>query len=288
MIKKQIAVLLVLAEVLLLAGCALFQSAPQNTTAEPTSEPLRDNNGNVIPVYSDVELSSLDPSLFFVDENGRMQYNDPAVKVYTGIDVSVFQGEVDFSAVKADGIDFVMLRVGYRGYGETGSLNEDANFRKNCENACAAGLKVGAYFFSQAISPEEAAEEAEYVLSILKDYNITYPVAYDWEAIDYDEARTDGLDNETITKCACAFCDKIAAAGYDTVVYFNRSLGYFSYDLSLVKNHYFWLAEYGGTPSFIYDFRIWQYTKTGSVSGITGDVDLNISITDFSEKESVG
>ena len=288
MIKKQIAVLLVLAEVLLLAGCALFQNAPQNTTAEPTSEPLRDNNGNVIPVYSDVELSSLDPSLFFVDENGRMQYNDPAVKVYTGIDVSVFQGEVDFSAVKADGIDFVMLRVGYRGYGEKGSLNEDENFRKNCESACAAGLKVGAYFFSQAISPEEAAEEAEYVLSIIKDYNITYPVAYDWEAIDYDEARTDGLDNEMITKCACAFCDKIAAAGYDTVVYFNRSLGYFSYDLSLVKNHYFWLAEYGGTPSFIYDFRIWQYTKTGSVSGITGDVDLNISITDFSEKESVG
>ncbi len=96
------------------------------------------------------------------------------------------------------------------------------------------------------------------------------------------------MDNESITQCALAFCDAVSAAGYQTVIYFNRSLGYFSYDLSAVKDHLFWLAEYGEAPSFIYDYRLWQYTDNGAVDGVEGKVDLNISITDFSESESVG
>lgn len=258
---------------------------------EPVSETepvIMDGNGDVIPVYNDVEKSVLDPDKFRKNEKGRVYYDDPEVTLYNGIDISVYQGEIDWEAVKNDGIDFVMLRAGYRGYGTNGSLNEDENFRKNCENAFAAGLKVGVYFFSQAITVKEAREEAAFTLKIIKDYDITYPVAYDWEVIDYDTARTDGLDNETITQCALAFCERISQAGYQSTIYFNCALGYFSYDLSLVKNHYFWLAEYKDAPSFIYDFRIWQYTQEGAVAGVNTKVDMNISLTDFSDEESVG
>ena len=275
---------LVAAALLLFTSCGILSP---NTSYETQSTAPRDNNGNEIPVYSDVNLTALDPELFYTDENGRVRYADSSVKIYSGIDISVFQGDVDWDAVKNDGIDFVMLRVGFRGYTQ-GSLNEDANFRKNCENALRSGLNVGVYFFSQAITAEEAEEEADYVLSLIKDYDIQYPVAYDWETIDYDSARTDGLDNETITQCAVRFCDRIAAAGYTPVIYFNRSLGYFNYDLSLIKDYHFWLAEYKGAPSFIYDYKLWQYSKDGTVNGIDGSVDLNISIQDYSEKESVG
>ena len=283
---KRVLGVLVCAVLLFSAGCTPPLDLSDLITEDTTV--LTDPNGNAIPVYSDVALSALDPSLFIPDENGRMTYADDAVKMYTGVDVSVFQGEIDFQKVKADGVDFVMLRAGYRGYGPQGVINEDANFKKNYENAIAAGLKVGVYFFSQAVSVQEAKEEADFVLSLISGLEITYPVAYDWERIDYDTARTDGLDNETITDCALGFCDTVAEAGYPSVIYFNRSLGYFSYDLSKVRNHYFWLAEYGASPSFIYDFRIWQYTDAGTVDGISGIVDINISITDFSESESVG
>ena len=266
-----------------ISGCGFLLQEP---IAEPTTV-LRDNNGDVVPVYNDVELTSLSPELFQTDENGRMYYMDPDVKIYSGIDISVFQGDIDWEKVKNDGIDFVILRAGFRGYSQ-GGLNEDANFKKNCENALSAGLNVGVYFFSQAIRPEEAEAEADYLLNLIRDYDITYPVAYDWETIDYDTARTDGLDNETITECAVRFCDKISTAGYTPVIYFNRSQGYFSYDLSLIKDYHFWLAEYDTAPSFIYDYKIWQYSKTGSVDGISGEVDMNIFIQDYTNTESVG
>ncbi len=266
-----------------ICGCSV---APFFHGDETTA--VTDSNGNEIPVYSDVALTELDPSLFITDENGRVHYADADVKTQTGIDVSVFQGDIDWQAVKNDGIDFVMLRVGYRGYGPKGTLNEDELFRTNCENALNAGLQVGVYFFSQAVSPAEAEEEARFVLDIIKDYNVTYPVAYDWEVIDYDTARTDGLDNETITQCALRFCDTVTGAGYRSIIYFNRSLGYFNYDLSAVKDHYFWLAEYGEAPSFIYDYRIWQYTEKGTVAGVDTVVDLNISLLLGNNTESVG
>ncbi len=254
------------------------------TTAESTETAtvLTDGNGNAIPVYDDVSLTELDPSLFKTDEYGRMLYADPSVPYYTGIDVSVHQGDIDWEKVKADGIDFVMLRAGCRGYGPSGLIYEDENFKKNCEAANLAGLKVGAYFFSQAITVEEAEAEADFMIDILKDQTISFPVAFDWESIYYDTARTDGLDNETITQCALRFCNKMESAGYRPIIYFSLDIGYFSYDLSILKNHHFWLAEYKDTPSFIYNYRIWQYTEKGSVDGIAGNVDMNIAITNFS------
>lgn len=285
--KKSIGFTLIVLFILILCSCTVGNVIPEIPTAEPTTV-LRDANGDVIPVYSDVDRSVLDPELFVKNETGRVFYDDDSISVYTGIDVSVFQGEIDWEKVKADGIDFVMLRAGYRGYGPTGKINEDAKFRQNFEGAYAAGLKIGVYFFSQAISVREAQEEADFVLDLIKDYDIAYPVAYDWEAIDYDTARTDGLDNDTITSCAAAFCEKIKNAGYESIIYFNRSLGYFSYDLSKVNDYHFWLAEYNDTPSFIYNYKLWQYSREGSVDGIEGSVDLNIAITDFSKTGSLG
>ena len=248
----------------------------------PTEETkLTNAYGNEIPVYSDVSLSDLDPALFIRNENGRFTYADPTVRSYTGVDVSTFQGEIDWDAVQADGIDFAMLRVGYRGYGPEGKLGDDDRFAENYKAAAAAGLKVGVYFFSQAISPEEAREEADFVLSRTADISLDYPIAYDWERIDYDTARTDSMTSEQISACAAAFCDEIAAHGYDALIYFNRELGYFNYDLSVVNSYHFWLAEYLEKPTFIYDYKMWQYTKTGSVRGIDGNVDLNICVYNY-------
>ena len=280
-IKKQTVLLicLVLVFTLICSSCSFF-----GLTAEPTTvtEPLTTPNGNEIPAYSDVERTNLDPSLFLKDEKDRYYYADDMVQTYTGIDVSVFQQTIDWNAVKNDGVDFAMLRIGYRGYGPEGKIGEDDLFYTNYTNALAAGLKVGVYFFSQATTPEEAREEAAFVLEKIRGLDIAYPVAYDWEVIDYDEARTDNMTAEQISDCAVAFCDAISASGHSVLVYFNRELGYFNYDLSKLNQYHFWLAEYLTTPTFIYDYKIWQYSKEGHVEGIDGIVDLNISVYDYS------
>ncbi len=286
MLKKGL--LILLSFMILLPACGCSKDVEQRISAfmDSQEEPLLvDSNGRVIPVYNDVERTSLDPSSFYRAEDGRVYYKDENVRLYTGVDVSVHQGDIDWNAVKNDGVDFAMLRVGARGYGTEGKLYEDAKFEDNYVGAINAGLKVGVYYFSQAISTAEAEEEAEYVIYKLENKVIDYPVAFDWEHISYDTARTDGLDNETITQIALAFCNKIASAGFTPIIYFNRSLGYFSYDLSEIKDYHFWLAEYYDAPSFIYDYKIWQYTEKGTVNGIEGSVDLNLSIIDFSNQK---
>ena len=285
--KKYIKIIAVLTAALLVCTVCAFgayrvvkrlNSSPGITT-EP---PVTDISGRIIPNHTDIAKSVLSPELFVRDGNGRMTYSDPAVKTYTGIDVSVFQGDIDWDAVKNDGIDFVMLRVGYRGYGQKGIMGKDDKFDSNYEGAKKAGLKVGVYFFSQATNESEAREEAAFVLDAVRDCPLDYPIAYDWEFVDNDEARTNGMTSEDITVCAKAFCEAIKSAGKVPVIYFNCETGYFNYDLPQVKDYGFWLAEYYDTPSFYYNYKMWQYSKTGSVDGISGDVDMNISIVDFS------
>lgn len=269
-------VLLILSSVVLLSGCSFsFNSEP--TTSAPIY--ATDVNGEYVPIHKDVDESCLDPHLFTMDENGRMNYEDDAFTVITGIDVSVFQGEIDWNKVKEDGIDFVILRVGFRGYGSKGIMEEDRKFRENFVQAKQAGLDVGAYFYSQAVNETEAREEAKFVLDIIKDIELDYPIAYDWEYVDYDTARTDNMTSSEITLCAKAFCDEIKAAGREVIIYFNREIGYFEYDLNTLKNIDFWLAEYSDYPTFIYKYKMWQYTDNGIVDGIDSSVDMNIFIT---------
>lgn len=169
-----------------------------------------------------------------------------------------------------------MLRLGHRGYTE-GGLFRDQTFEQNLRGALDAGLEVGVYFFSQAVTPQEAEEEADYVLEALGGQALTFPVAFDWESIPGDEARTDGLDGETVTRCAAAFCKRIEDAGYRPAVYFNQTQGYLRYDLRRLTDYALWLAEYDAAPDFYYHFDLWQYTDTGRVDGIRGDVDLDLA-----------
>ena len=266
--------LLIVAVSIILSGCAfIFPSEPVTEYESPYAT---DINGDFVPVHDDVDESALDPMLFYKDENGRMQYSDTTRTYLTGIDVSVFQGNINWEEVKADGIDFVILRIGYRGYGSKGIMGIDDKFYENYDGAVSAGLKVGAYFYSQATNAAEAREEAQYVLAALGDRELQMPVVYDWEYVDNAEARTANMTSEQITECAVNFCNEIELSGRDVMIYFNREIGYFEYDLASINGYDFWLAEYCDYPTFIYKFNMWQYTDSGTVKGINSTVDMNI------------
>lgn len=235
--------------------------------------------GMTMEAVPGVAVNRYDPDGFYTDEKGRVQYTSKGASARAGIDVSYSQGDIDWAAVAADGVDFAIIRLGYRGYTQ-GAIQTDSCFYQNIQGALDAGLDVGVYFFSQAITPEEARQEADYVLSLLESYPITCPVVYDWEPITFAEgARTDQLENEVLTQCAAAFCQQIAQAGYTPAVYFNQEMGYFSFDLKELSPFQFWLAEYDSCPSFYYGFTMWQYTHEGRVDGIQTPVDWNL---DFS------
>ena len=194
----------------------------------------------------------------------------------TGIDVSSYQGDIDWEAVAADGITFAMIRVGYRGYLD-GTITEDTWARDNLAGALAAGLDVGVYFFSQALTPQEAAREAAFVISFIEGYPITMPVVFDWEHVSDDAARTAGMqDMDTLTACADAFLDAVETAGYDGMVYFNRSQSRELLELAVLKDHGFWLVQYDAPMTFPWQIAMWQYSDQGTVAGIRGRVDLNL------------
>lgn len=231
-------------------------------------------------VLADMPLNSYAAECFGASD-GRAAYTAAGVQTITGVDVSYWQGDVDWAAVKADGIGFAMLRLGYRGYGQAGNMMLDEKFLQNAQNAAAAGLPVGVYFYSQATTVAEAQEEAAFVLKYLQGLNITWPVVFDWE-IPNDSARTVNVDVDTLTACADAFCKDIAAAGYKPMIYFGDVVGYLRYDLSLLKQYDFWYAGfYDSVPTFRYDFKMWQYTEQGTVKGISGAADLNLSFVDY-------
>ena len=209
----------------------------------------------------------------FYEENGMLRYAKSAH--LTGVDVSEHQEKIDWAAVRAAGVDFAILRIGYRGYTE-GSIQEDAYFEQNLAGAIDAGLDVGVYFFSQAMDEQEAREEARFVLDKISGYQLAYPVFFDWEKIGAD-ARSDAMDLTSLTTVTDTFCSEIEAAGYQAGLYFNQQLGYEELHLPSLQGYTFWLAEYNDTPSFTYDFDLWQYASDGSVDGIDGDVDLNLA-----------
>ncbi len=194
-----------------------------------------------------------------------------------GVDVSSFQGTIDWEEVAAAGVQFAMIRAGYRGY-SYGSIYEDSCFQENIEGALDAGLEVGVYFFSQAVTVEEAIEEAEYTLQLIQDYPVTYPVVFDWERQTASSSRTRNTGYDTASACAAAFCETVSAAGYTPMYYASANSAY-RFEMEYLSEYSFWLAHYTtdwGPTSFQYHFDLWQYTSSGSVPGISGDVDLDI------------
>lgn len=237
-----------------------------------------------LPVLEDVPLST-HPLEQLKEENDRMVSYDSygSINAMTGIDISVYNEVYDWDAVKADGIDFVMMRVGYRTYGG-GQIKKDTAFQQNYKAAKEAGLLVGAYFFSQAISIEEAIDEAIFTAQQLEGLELDFPVVYDWEIIYDDDARTDAVAVDVLTDFTLAFCQHMESFGYQPMIYQNKRTSLLKLDLPRIQDYPFWLAEYGDGPTYIYDYDMWQYTCTGTVDGIKGAVDINLSFYDYSKE----
>ncbi len=231
---------------------------------------------HVLDVFSDIPAAVYEPDGFSIDpDSGFMTYADARFDTRLGIDVAYYQGDIDWQAVADDGVEFAIIRVGGRGY-TLGNLYDDVQFEQNMQGAIDAGLDVGVYMFSQAISVDEARAEAEYVLSRVQGYDVNYPIVWDWEVIGGGDGRADNLDADTLGQAAAAFCDTIAAAGYTPMIYFNSYVGYLSYDLRDIVDYDWWYAGYSDHPLFYYHFDMWQYTSSGSVDGINGRVDVNL------------
>ena len=199
-------------------------------------------------------------------------------KVY-GIDVSYYQGNIDWKKVKNSGVEFVIIRVGYRGYGSAGTLVEDPKFKTYLDGATKAGLKVGVYFYTQAITTAEAKAEAKFVLDRIKGYSLQMPVYYDIESVDYDTGRLDsaGLSKAQKTALCTAFCDTIIKSGYSAGVYANYTwLNYYIDGAGLGKKYPIWLAHYTSNTNYDQRMDMWQYSGSGTVSGISAYTDVNV------------
>lgn len=199
-------------------------------------------------------------------------------KVY-GIDVSYYQGNIDWKKVKNSGVEFVIIRVGYRGYGSAGTLVEDPKFKTYLDGATKAGLKVGVYFYTQAITTAEAQEEAKFVLDRIKGYSLQMPIYYDIESVDYDTGRLDsaGLSKAQKTALCTAFCDTIIKSGYSAGVYANYTwLNYYIDGAGLGRKYPIWLAHYTSNTNYDQRMDMWQYSGSGTVSGISAYTDVNV------------
>lgn len=222
-----------------------------------------------------VEPNDLTEDDFSVS-NGKIVYTGDKYDTLRGIDVSEHQKEIDWNEVAGSGIDYAYIRVGRRGYTE-GGLFDDAYFEKNILEAQEAGLRTGVYIFSQAVSVQEAIEEANYLIEEVREYDIPLPVVYDWEKINEDGSRTADISTEIRTDCAVAFCETVKNAGYVPCVYINRNMGYYGYDLSRLDDYEIWFSlPESGFPNFYYHVDMWQYSFTETVPGISVETDMNL------------
>ncbi|MBQ6806511.1 MAG: glycoside hydrolase family 25 protein [Lachnospiraceae bacterium] len=214
------------------------------------------------------------------------KYTENGKKIsYIGADISKHDGNVNFNSLKATGVDFVIIRLGARGYA-TGQLTLDEYFVENMEAAIEAELDIGVYFYSQAISQEEANQEANFVVQNLEPYraHIKYPVAFAMEKISNDQARTDTLTRENKTTIANTFLGGIQAAGYVPMLYGNKEYLIKSVDLTQLQNYDVWLSQEEEIPDYPYQYTMWQYTTTGVLNGIKGDANLNICFVSYSDR----
>lgn len=231
--------------------------------------PIQDNLKK--NTYSEDNLTKLD--------NGELQYTeDGKVISHKGIDVSYHQGEIDWQKVAQDGVEFAFLRVGIRGYG-TGKVVLDEQFENNVKGALANGIQVGVYFYSQSVNQEEVLEEARVVLEQIAPYRITGPVVYDAEKV--SDSRTSSLSSTERTDMAITFCETVKEAGYRPMVYLNLDTAFSMLELERLEEYDKWLAHYDSVMYYPYDYKIWQYSESGTVDGINGEVDLNISFEEW-------
>lgn len=209
-------------------------------------------------------------------DSDKIAYDDGEYTIVKGVDVSYHNGVVDWKKVKKQGYEFAILRLGYRGYGEDGSLNVDEQFQSSFKAARKAGMKLGVYFFSQAVNEKEALEEAELTLTELNNSKLDLPVFFDPELITNDTARTDGLSGRQFTLNTIAYCERIKQAGYEPAIYSNLYWEARLFDLYELREYPIWYADYRAVPQTPYHFKYWQYSESGSVDGISGGTDLDV------------
>jgi len=208
------------------------------------------------------------------DGHYAIQKEGQVVSTY-GIDVSQWQGTIDWQAVADDGVQFAIIRLGFR-YAASGEIDVDEAFATNMAGAEEAGMERGVYFFSQAVSTEEAIEEAEFVLEQLGGATLEYPVVFDFEDI-YDDGRASAVTTDELTQIATAFCEVIAAAGYQPAIYVSTTNTHLI-DVDALGTWPIWYATGGNVPEVDYTVALWQFSETGRVGGIDGDVDLDLSL----------
>jgi len=237
----------------------------------------------LIPIREDVEKNTYIAEKFVKNDKGEYTYLEDGKNIaIKGVDVSKYQETIDWNKVAADGVEFAMIRLGFRGMGTQGTCELDPYFKTNMDGAKAAGIETGVYFFTQATTVEEAKEEAQFVIENLKDYDVTWPVVFDTEAItSYKAARANVLSRETRTACAKAFLEEIKAAGYTPMLYANTRWSILNLDMGELSEYDFWYAYYGNDMYYPYQYTMWQYTSGGTVNGIKGKADLNISFVDY-------
>lgn len=229
------------------------------------------------PILETLAKNTYDPDSFMADEDGVVHYYvDGERASRKGIDVSRYQDKIDWEKVAEDEVDYAFIRLGIRGYTE-GEILEDETFQRNIKGALKNDIDVGVYFFTQAMSVEEAEEEAEFVIDSITPYKVTYPVVIDVEAVTSTNARGNDLTSEERTEYCIAFCEKIKEAGYTPMIYGNLKTFMLLLNIEKLEEYDKWFAYYDEAYYFPYDFKIWQYTNKGKVAGINGDVDLNIS-----------
>ncbi len=218
-----------------------------------------------------LEESPYTPEDFYWEEDLLQCAADQTVM---GIDVSAHQGKIDWQQVKQAGVEYAFIRVGNRGYGD-GKLYADEYAAENLKQAKAAGIRIGAYLFSQAVSVQEALEEAEFALRQLEGVALDMPLVYDWEYVS-ETARTAAVDRRTLTDCTAAFCRRVEEAGFEAMIYFNVTQARDLLYLEELTNYRFWLAMYDVAGKFPCKVDFWQYTNTGKIDGIEGNVDINM------------
>ena len=231
-----------------------------------------------VPINRSLRQSQLLQENVNVLESGEIQYmSGEEVISHKGIDVSKHQGDINWTEVAQDGVEFAFIRVASRGYG-TGKLVEDNYFDQNVQGAQAAGIKTGVYIYSQAITEEEVLEEANLVLQKIAPYQLECPIVFDVERVSGANGRMNNITLEERTNLALLFCQTIEAAGYKPMIYHNTEMGAMMIDIAALEDYDKWFASYSETLYYPYEYKVWQYSQKGRVAGVKTEVDLNICV----------
>ena len=242
---------------------------------------LKDGSSEWVTIDTTRERNNYDFTKFISNDGKLKYYNDGRATSFLGIDVSRYQKDIDFNQVKNSGIDFVMIRVGARGY-QTGQVALDEYFTQNITRAKEAGLDVGVYFYSQAVNEAEALEEANLLIEACKDYKLTYPVAFDMELVDNDISRVQSLSKDDRTVITGTFLNRITEAGYKPMIYGDEEWLVKRVDLKKLPVAGVWLADESEMPDYPYQFSLWQYSTNGNVFGVNGPVNMDVCFIDYS------